>query len=134
MQPFAGRSQNNSGNELSPSQILCLAVPIRIENDVIAIEDPIYPFEIAIPINLRKSIRVAAEIMSRKPATQAAALQAKGLDLKDALAWLIDAGVVLVSTHEDTAPDSMTARMGVPLFSMQGINYNSDLVYIKQAG
>lgn len=129
---FAGRTQNGSQNRLPGSQILCLAVPVRIENGSIAVEDPIYPFEITAPPQLAKDIHSIIDRMSRQPVIYASALVPTGSDLQEAFAWLIEMGIVLISGYgEKIAPEVVNCQMVAPLFTIQSVNASTDVIYIK---
>jgi len=138
--PFAGLSSNGStaGSELDPDQVLCLASPILLtDKQSVVINDPIFPFEIALPDNLKEAIRAIAEIMKKEPAITVGRLiktsSATQQDVLSAMEWMFDTGLIVKNEPESwaIAPQSIGCQMATPLFSIQGIDHSTDIIFIN---
>ncbi len=130
--PFAGRMQTAKTRELQDNQILCLAVPIRVSDDILAIDDPIYPVEIAIPRDLKTSIYGVVEALSKQPVLYLAVLKNNRTALQGALDWLIESGIILVSTCQvKLRPYSINGDMAAAFCRIHGVDHDTDIIYIK---
>src|SRR5262249_53777844 len=78
---FAGRSQNGTKSVLAPEQVLCLAMPLRMTDSCIKIDDPIYPFELVVPDKIKPNVCSVISIMHRQPAIKVAALRPEGPEI-----------------------------------------------------
>lgn len=137
--PFAGSPGPAAGDGLEPEGILCLANPVLTDGRTLAINDPIFAFELAIPETHRAAVLAALEVLKEEPAITCGRLARTRLpgqtDLPSALAWMLDVGLVLRGGAGPwpLAPRDIGAQMSVPLFTIQGVSHMTDAVVVGQA-
>jgi glycosyltransferase involved in cell wall biosynthesis len=137
--PFTGTSQASAPEgRLENLHILSLATPVRpTERGTLELDDPIFPLEIAVPEDHHQTVGTTIEIMKEEPVVTVGRLVRTHLrehaNAPDALAWMIDTGLLLRSRPEpDTvALRSAGAQMGLPLFSIQSVSHTADAIVIR---
>lgn len=138
--PFTGTTEDliPAGDALRSDQLVVLAVPVQIREGVIQVDDPIFPVEITVPDAERKTCEAILEVLRKEPVIQLERLehlvnaQARG-SLQTTLKWMIDAGVVLRARKMDADihPQVIEEQMGKPLFSIQSVDFTTDIIVIK---
>ncbi len=138
--PFTGTTEAliPAGDALRPDQLLVLAVPVQIREGVIKVDDPIFPSELIVPEVNRKTCEAVLDILRKEPVIQLERLehlihaQARS-SLQTTLKWLIDAGVLLRTRKmdADVHPQVIEELMGKPLFSIQSVDFTTDIIVIK---
>lgn len=137
--PFTGTSQASAPEgKLEKLHILSLATPVRpTEHGTLELDDPIFPLEITVPDEYHEAVRATIEIMKEEPVATVGRLVRTHLrehaNALDALAWMLDAGLLLRSRPE---PDAVSLRsvgpqMGLPLFSIQSVSHTADAIVIR---
>jgi glycosyltransferase involved in cell wall biosynthesis len=137
--PFTGTSQASApGGRLENLHLLSLATPVRqTERGTFELDDPIFPMEVAAPDEYREAVRATIEVMNEEPVVTVGRLVRTYLgehaNALDALAWMLDVGLLLRSRPEPDAVAlrSVGAQMGLPLFSIQSVNYTADAIAIR---
>jgi len=147
--PFTGTTDNSipEDNALQPDQLLLLAVPTRLEQSTIQPDDPLYPIPITVPEEYLPYCGPALEIFRKEPVIQVQRLETLLRDsmngsstnghsnngLRETVKWLLSSGVLLRTKliDESLTPDIVDERMGKPLFSIQNIDYKTDVIVIR---
>jgi glycosyltransferase involved in cell wall biosynthesis len=139
--PFTGTTENTIPNEepLSNDELLILAVPVRIEESTIRLDDPIFPLEIVLPEENREVYEAILEVLPKEPAIKLERLQDLIPDhaqpyLKDILKWMFEKGIVLRTKVMDAYidPEMIGEQMGQPVFSIQPVQFATDVLVIKE--
>lgn len=126
------------GEPLEPEQVLTLATPI--EDDAAGgyrIDHALFPFELEVPPAHRDAFRAILAAARGTPALTVAglseALPASTRGFAEALAWMLEKGVLLRSRHVDgwVDPRRVDDRLSKVLFSVQKVDRASTdlLVY-----
>ena len=137
--PFAGTSQASAPEgRLENLHILSLATPVRpTEHGTFELDDPIFPLEVTAPDEYREAAGATIEVMKEEPVVTVGRLVRTHLrehaNASDALAWMLDAGLLLRSRPEPDAVSlrSVGAQMGLPLFSIQNVSHTADAIVIR---
>ena len=137
--PFTGTSQASAPEgRLENLHVLSLATPVRpTERGTFELDDPIFPLEVAAPDEYREAVRATIEVMKEEPVATVGRLVRTHLrehaNALDALAWMLDAGLLLRSRPEPDAVAlrSVGAQMGLPLFSIQSVSHTADAIVIR---
>lgn len=137
--PFAGTSQASAPEgRLENLHILSLATPVRpTERGTFELDDPIFPLEVTAPDEYREAAGATIEVMKEEPVVTVGRLVRTHLrehaNASDALAWMLDAGLLLRSRPEPDAVSlrSVGAQMGLPLFSIQNVSHTADAIVIR---
>ena len=140
--PFTGTTENIIPNNeaLAPDQLLVLAVPVRIHEDVIKLDDPIFPLEFVLPEPNRKPCEAILAELAKEPIISLERLQ--GLMptqlkacLQSSLKWLLEKGILLRTTAMDAyiEPEIIDEKMSRPVFSIQSVGFDTDVIVIRPA-
>jgi hypothetical protein len=123
---------------MKEGQLLVLAAPVQIQKGMIKIDDPIFPFEHVIPEANQQSCKAVLEILSKEPVIRVERLENlihthMRSSVHSALKWMLDTGILLRTTLMDapTGPEIIGEQMAKPIFSVQNVNYLTDVVVIK---
>jgi glycosyltransferase involved in cell wall biosynthesis len=136
---YTGATRNGTAADqlLKPNQVLCLATPlIRAHEMLLKIIDPVFPLEITIPVEYQEVVCTVIDVMKEEPAITVERLTrdylAGQVDIPGALEWMIEAGLILKTESENEAisPRSINSQMSIPLFSIQSVDYMTDVVVI----
>lgn len=137
---FAGSSPETAagGPALEPDQILCLANPVVAAggDGALAINDPIFAFDLTPPEAHRDAVWATLEVTREEPAITVARLSRARLpgraELAGALAWMLDAGLLLKSAPGPwpLAPRDIGAQMSTPLFTIQKVSHTTDAIVV----
>jgi glycosyltransferase involved in cell wall biosynthesis len=135
--PFAGSSPGPAAaGELDPQEILCLANPLLIDGRTLAINDPIFAFELEIPEAHRAAVLAVLEVLKEEPAITWGRLARTRLpaqaDLPGALAWMLDTGLLLKGGTGPwpLTPRDIAAQMSVPVFTIQSMSHTTDAMVV----
>jgi glycosyltransferase involved in cell wall biosynthesis len=137
---YAGTPQPDvtAGQPLRPDQTLCLAAPlIQIDERLLEINDPIFPFEIVIPAEYNEVVNAVISVMKEEPVIMAERLIKDYLagytGVSDAIEWMIGTGLILKTEHDHNivSPCNISSQMSIPLFSIQSANYMTDVLVIR---
>jgi hypothetical protein len=138
--PYAGTTESMIAAEepLGPQQLLVLAAPVRVKNERISIDDPIFPFELSAPEDKRKECDVMLMILKKEPVIMLERLESLARARtkncpQSALRWMLDMGIVLRTKLNATSidPQAIGEEMSKPLFSIESVNYMTDIVVIR---
>jgi glycosyltransferase involved in cell wall biosynthesis len=123
---------------IGPQQLLVLAAPIQIQNGMVKIDDPIYPFELAIPGVYRESCEALLKVLCNQPVIEVGRLENLAgawttSSLRDALKWMVEKGILLRSKRMGTSiePEMIGREMGSPLFSTHVLDHMIDVIMIR---
>ncbi|HEU4712830.1 MAG TPA: glycosyltransferase [Pyrinomonadaceae bacterium] len=138
--PYTGSADANSerDDELSGQHTVCLASPVAINDDgTVAVDDLMWPFQIALPDEFREPIIGALEAMREEPVIKVERLLNVYLkrepNAMEALAWMIDSGLVLRTIAGDGSVSlrDLGMRMSTPVYTIQRVNpMTADLVVV----
>jgi glycosyltransferase involved in cell wall biosynthesis len=141
--PFTGVTENMvpAAENFKPDHLLVLAIPVQVQARTIRINDPIFPQELIVPVDYQKTCHAVLEILRKEPVMQFERLR-NLVDgsllscLESTLKWMLEAGVLLRTKTTSPAidPRMIGEQMGKPLFLIQGVDYRSDVIVIKQMG
>jgi hypothetical protein len=148
--PFTGTTENSIPEDcaLAPDHLLLLAVPTRLEQSTIQPDDPLYPIEITVPEEHRRYCEATLEIFRKEPVIRLERLETllngnstnghsddhhSSNGLHDTVKWMLTSGVLLRSKliDESITPEIVGEQMGKPLFSIQNIDYKTDVIVIR---
>jgi hypothetical protein len=137
--PFTGRTESvvPAGEELRPDQLLVLAVAVRAESGVIKPDDPIFPLEFEIPGEYQEQCKAVLEVLRNEPVVELKRLEQlmarRAGNLQSTLKWMLDKGILLRTKVMDAYldPDMIGNKMGKPVFSIQSVNFATDVIAIR---
>jgi hypothetical protein len=138
--PFTGRTESAipAFEEIRPDQFLVLAVPVQIESGKLALDDPIFPFELAIPEAGQAQCKAVLEVMREEPVIEVKRLQKLVAPLMEdafhaTLKWMLEKGILLRTKPMEAYldPDMIGKNMGKPVFSIQSVNSATDVIWIR---
>jgi glycosyltransferase involved in cell wall biosynthesis len=139
--PFTGVTESTvpMADNLQPDQLLVLATPVQTEGGIIRINDPIFPMEVSMPEDYQKTCHAILEIFKREPVVQLKrliSLLASPLvpSTDETLKWMLNAGILLRTRPMNPSldPELIGDQMSRPLFTIQNVDYRSDVYVIKQ--
>lgn len=122
--------------QLADDDVLCLATPVVLNDDgSVWVDDIIFPFNLTLPEAHAETVRAALGAMKEEPVIKLESLTAGRLsgreDASDALAWMLDAGLILRTQPSELAPpQNLGALMGTPLFTVQRVTPAVDIVLL----
>ena len=140
--PYTGVTENTIPNDepLSPDQVLMLATPVRIEDNLIRMDDPIFPLECVMPEENQKTGEAIFEVLRKQPVMSVEALQqlipaSVQSCFQSTVRWMLFKGILLRGKLMDTyiEPDMLGERMGQPVFSIQSVDYTADVVVVRKS-
>jgi len=139
--PFTGATESliPTAEPLTPSQLLVLAVPVRVNDGEIKVDDLITPLDLSMPEADRAACTAALEVLKREPVIRVDRLEslANGVArsaLPSALRWMLDAGLLLRTKTIDASiePGAVVGeQMGRPVFSIQTVDFSTDVIVIR---
>jgi glycosyltransferase involved in cell wall biosynthesis len=139
--PFTGATENliPAVEPLSPSQLLVLAVPVRIDEGVLRVDDLITPLDLVMPEAERESCVAALEILRKEPVIRVERMEslAQGVtrnSLQSSLRWMLDTGILLRTKTIDASIDPgavVGEKMGRPVFSIRSVDFSTDVIVIR---
>ena len=138
--PFTGRTESliAAGELLKSDQLLVLAVPVRVESGTIKLDDPIFPIEFVIPKAIQEQCKALLEVMTNEPVIEVKRLEkliaVRGDNgFQNTLEWMLDKGILLRTKTMDgyLDPDMIGKKMGQPVFSIQSVNFATDVIVIR---
>jgi len=141
--PYTGRTENTitTDEPFNPDQVLVLATPVRIEGNLAKLDDPIFPLEVVIPEANQQTAEAVLAVLKKQPVISLEALQqslpaAVHSCLQSTLKWMLEHGIVLRSRLMDAyiEPDMIGEQMAQPVFSIQPVDFMSDVIVIRQTG
>jgi glycosyltransferase involved in cell wall biosynthesis len=138
--PFTGCTESliAAGELLKSDQLVVLAVPVRVESGTIKLDDPIFPIEFVIPKAIQEQCKALLEVMTNEPVIEVKRLEKliavrgdKGF--QNTLEWMLDKGILLRTKTMDgyLDPDMIGKKMGQPVFSIQSVNFATDVIVIR---
>jgi glycosyltransferase involved in cell wall biosynthesis len=141
--PFTGVTENTIGNDepFRPDQLLVLAAAVRIEQNLLKLDDPIFPLEFVMPEANQPTAEAVLAVLRKQPVVAIEDLQqqlpaAVQSCLQSTLKWMIEKGIVLRARLMDAyiEPDMIGEQMGQPVFTIQPVDFMSDVIVIRQTG
>lgn len=135
---YAGAPQGSiaPGLPLTPGQVLVLANPVSWNADgTLAVSDLQFPWDVRVPAEFEEFVRMAVHSLQAEPVTDVCGL-VHPVGCSDqsqaALAWMVDAGLVLRMRRLPDAIDPALARTAgtTPLVSIRRVEHPAELVYI----
>jgi len=141
--PYTGATENTILNEepLGPEQLVVLAAAVRLEENLIRIDDPIFPLEFTLPEANRKTGDAIFAVLRKQPVISVESLQqllAGPLQscFQSTVKWMLEKGIVLRSRVMDASieADMVGERMAQPVFSIQTVDFTTDVIVIRQSG
>ena len=139
--PFTGVTESivPMADDLTPDHLLILAVPVETEERMVLINDPIFPLELIMPAAYEQTCHAVLEILRKEPVIQLQRLRslmnsAMPTSLDDCIRWMLNAGIALRTRpmNPSVDPKSIGDMMGRPLFTIEEVDYRSDVLVIKQ--
>jgi hypothetical protein len=140
--PFTGTTENIIPNAepLSSDQLVVLAVPVRINQRALRLDDPIFPLEFVVPEGNRETCEAILEVMRREPVVRLERLQelipasAKSC-VQMTLKWMLEKGILLRTRLMAAGldPEMIGEQMGQPVFAIQAVDFTTDVIVIRQA-
>jgi len=139
--PFTGLTESTipTGEKLEPEHLLVLAAPVRAEGQILRINDPIFPMEVSMPGDYQKSCHAILEILKTEPVVQLKRLQSlmtssHAAVTNDTLTWMLTAGILLRTRPMNPSldPALIGDKMSKPVFTIQTMDYKSDVYVLKQ--
>ena len=141
--PYTGTTENTltTDEPFNPDQLLVLATPVRIEGNLGKLDDPIFPLEVVMPEANQQTAEAVLAVLKKQPVISLEALQqslpaAVHSCLQSTLKWMLEHGIVLRSRLMDAyiEPDMIGEQMAQPVFSIQPVDFMSDVIVIRQTG
>lgn len=141
--PFTGVTENTVpvAADLKPDHFLLLAVPVQVQARTVRINDPIFPMEVIVPVDFQKVCHAVLEIIRKEPVIQFERLRnlidgSLLSSLENTLKWMLNTGLLLriKAMNPTIDPRMIGEQMGRPLFLIQGVDYRTDVIVIKQMG
>ena len=138
--PFTGRTESliATGELLKSDQLVVLAVPVRVESGTIKLDDPIFPIEFVIPKAIQEQCKALLEVMTNEPVIEVKRLEKLiavhgDNGFQNTLEWMLDKGILLRTKTMDgyLDPDMIGKKMGQPVFSIQSVNFATDVIVIR---
>ncbi|MET0625050.1 MAG: glycosyltransferase family 4 protein [Pyrinomonadaceae bacterium] len=138
--PYTGVSADHLGHDvpLSPEQVLFLATPLLREGkEFVEVNDLLFPFEVGVPEAHQEAAAAVLGAMVEEPVIGVGRLlQTYRLDRAEtleALSWMLEAGLLLRARGGDfaVAPSQVGVEMSAPLFSVEAVEYSTDVVLIR---
>jgi hypothetical protein len=135
--PFTGVTGSTvpMADILQPDHLLVLAAPVQTEGGIIKINDPIFPMEVSMPEDYQETCHAILEILAREPVVQLKRLiSLVSSSLEETLKWMLNAGILLRTSPMNPSidPELIGDQMSRPLFTIQSVDYRSDVYVIKQ--
>jgi hypothetical protein len=122
-------------DDLQADHLLVLASPVQTEGGVIKINDPIFPMEVSVPEDYQKTCHAILEILKREPVVQLKRLiSLMTTSTDETLKWMLNAGILLRTRPMNPSinPELIGDEMSRPVFTIQNVDYRSDVYVIKQ--
>ena len=141
IEPFTGVTESTvpAADNLQPDHLLVLAAPVQTEGAIIQINDPIFPMEVSIPKDYQETCHAILEIVKREPVIQLKRLislitNPLVASTDESLRWMLNAGILLRTRPMNPSidPELIGEQMSRPLFTIQNVDYRSDVYVIKQ--
>jgi glycosyltransferase involved in cell wall biosynthesis len=141
--PYTRATENTIANDepLKPDQLLVLATPVRIEENLIKLDDPIFPLEVVMPEANQKMGKAILVVLRKRPVISIECLQQlipapMQSCLESTLKWMLEKGILLRTKLMEAyiEPDMIREQMGQPVFSIQPVDYATDVIVIRQTG
>jgi len=141
--PYTSVTEHTIANDepLEPDQLLVLATPVRIEENLIKLDDPIFPLELVMPEANQKTGEALLAVLRKHPVISVECLQQlipapMQSCLQSTLKWMLEKGVLLRTRLMDPSiePDMIGPQMGQPVFSIQPVDFATDVIVIRQPG
>jgi hypothetical protein len=139
--PFTGVTESMvpMADNLQPDQLLVLATPVQTEGGIIRINDPIFPMEVSMPEDYQETCHAILEIFKREPVVRLKRLislltSPLVSSTDETLTWMLNAGILLRTRPMNPSldPELIGDQMSRPLFTIQNVDYRSDVYVIKQ--
>lgn len=139
--PFTGLTESTIpiSENLGPEQLLVLAAPVRAEGQILRINDPIFPVEVSMPGDYQMSCQAILEILKTEPVVQLKRLQnlmtsSHAAANDDVINWMLTAGILLRTRPMNPSldPTLIADKMSKPVFTIQTVDYKSDVFVLKQ--
>jgi len=141
IEPFTGVTESTilMADDLQPDHLLVLAAPVQTEGGIIKINDPIFPMELSMSEGYQESCQAILEILKREPVVQLKRLISLTTSpllalTEETLKWMLNAGILLRTRPMNPSidPELIGDQMSRPLFTIQNVDYRSDVYVIKQ--
>ena len=139
--PFTGLTESTipTGEKLEPEHLLVLAAPVRAEGQILRINDPIFPMEVTMPGDYQKTCHAILEMLKTEPVVQLKRLQSlmtssHAAATDDTVTWMLTAGILLRARPMNPSidPTLIGDKMSRPVFTIQTVDYKSDVFVLKQ--
>jgi glycosyltransferase involved in cell wall biosynthesis len=128
--PYASEPTSHQRNGHEDAWVL--AAPLRVEPDGrLAVNDPICPLEITVPMPLAASVRTLSSRFADRPVLPAQAFRESAPATIAALAWMHEAGLVLRTSLGALNPDWAPPVLGRPVFDIRTIDHRADVVWLS---
>ncbi|HEX6373942.1 MAG TPA: glycosyltransferase [Longimicrobium sp.] len=135
--PYTGTAPGGIAPEapLAADQVVVLANAVSWNPDgSLAVGDPQFPFDLTLPAEIAEVARLLLDRLLEDPVTTVAALLqgAEPARARQALAWMLQAGLVLRASPEMAAlpPAVARGRATTPLLSIRRVEHPADIVYV----
>lgn len=129
--PFATAGPNglaHRSHAAGAGDAWCLAAPIDWRSDnTMAVNDPIFPIEMAVPAHLLESVRALMPRFAAQAVLSDAALADAPAE---ALDWLCAAGVLLRTRASLLSADCSRGPLGRPAFAICRVDQATDVVFV----
>lgn len=108
----------------------CLASPLIMRDDTVAIDDPIYPQKMPVPDALADDVRRLVSAFTERPVQADAAFEGCEADVRDALTWMHESGLILRTVLDKIEPARAHRALGQPAFVIHEVEQRADILYI----
>jgi glycosyltransferase involved in cell wall biosynthesis len=112
-----------SGAPLEPDQVVSLTSGVQQSGSGALTDDPLFPFQVELPITLQRDVTAITELMRNEPTMTvgrlACLLDCSPRTSAEAVGWMLDAGLLLRScpSRSSLRPEEVDGRIVAPLFS-----------------
>jgi hypothetical protein len=138
MGPYTGAADGGVPLDapLAPGQVVYLATPVAWSGEgTLAVNDLQFPFDVEVPSALAAPVRAALDALADAPVVPAGALLARtdgAGRAREALEWMLEAGIVLRASAAMAALDPAGARAAAltPLAAIHRVPTRADIVYV----
>lgn len=129
IEPYASPSDCHTRNGYDAWM---LPSPLGVQPDGrMAINDPVCPLSIDVPGRLSVAVQSLSCWFAQRPVIPTAMLDASGTDVREALAWMTEAGLVLATRIGGLKLEWAPPALGQPLFDIRELDHRADIVSLS---
>jgi glycosyltransferase involved in cell wall biosynthesis len=114
-----------------PDAMWCLPAPLILTNDVVEVNDPIFPFELTPPVHLTVTIKKLINAFTAAPVRSGREFNLDDQLVCEGLEWIREYGLILRTCEGDFSPDWARIPAGLPIFRLQRVDHQADLAWFS---